>query len=218
MPAASTVKVLISVALWEAVVAGRLESTARVPVAEMTTADPEALVPGFDPETELTLGDLDLLMLSVSDNTATNAIIDRLGMAAVNAVSDRLGLRHTVVRRRMLDFEAAASGSDNTTCAEDLARLMAALDGAAKLDQRVCERVLGGLGRSQHRDIIPRYLPPGATAVACKQGDLAEVRHDAALVRQGDRVTALAVMSSPAAAPDGLARVAAAALEDCSTV
>ena len=44
-------------------------------------------------------------MLSVSDNDATNAIIDRLGMPAVNAVADRLGLRHTALRRRMLDFE-----------------------------------------------------------------------------------------------------------------
>ena len=164
------------------------------------------------------MADLDLLMLSVSDNDATNAIIDRLGMPAVNAVADRLGLGHTALRRRMLDFESAASGCDNTTCAADLARLMAALATSGELEPPVCQRVLGGLGRSQHRDIIPRYLPPGATAVACKQGDLAEVRHDAALVEHGGRVTALAVMSSPAAAPDGLARVAAAALEDCSTI
>ena len=195
-----------------------LDSTARVPVAELTPGDPDGLVPGLDPATELALADLDLLMLSVSDNDATNGIIDRLGMPAVNAVADRLGLRHTAVRRRMLDFGSAASGRDNTTCAADLARLMAALATPGELEQDVCERVLGGLGRSQHRDIIPRYLPPGATAVACKQGDLAEVRHDAALVERGERVTALAVMSSPAAAPDGLARLAAAALDDCSTI
>ena len=42
----------------------------------MTLGDPEGLVPGFDPATELALADLDLLMLSVSDNDATNAIID----------------------------------------------------------------------------------------------------------------------------------------------
>ena len=58
----------------------------------MILADPEGLVPGFDPTTELALADLDLLMLSVSDNDATNAIIDALGMEAVNAVGARLGL------------------------------------------------------------------------------------------------------------------------------
>ncbi len=218
MPAASTIKVLISVALWEAVAAGELDVTARVPVAEMTPGDPDGLVPGLDPETELALPDLDLLMLSVSDNDATNAVIDRIGMAAVNAVADRLGLRDTALRRRMLDFESAAAGRDNTTCAGDMARLMAALATADELDRRVCDRVLGGLGRSQHRDIIPRYLPPGATAVASKQGNLAEVCHDVALVEHGEQVTALVVMSSPAAAPDGLARLAAAALGDSSTV
>ena len=92
----------------------------------MTLGDPEGLVPGFDPATEFALADLDLLMLSVSDNDATNAIIDRVGMDAVNAVGARLELRHTALRRRMMDFTAARSGRDNTTCAGDLAALMSA--------------------------------------------------------------------------------------------
>jgi beta-lactamase class A len=209
MPSASTIKVLISVALWEAVAAGAIDASTRVPAGEMTLGDPEGLVPGFDPATELALADLDLLMLSVSDNDATNAIIDRVGMDAVNAVGARLGLTKTVLRRRMLDLAAAAAGRDNTTCAADLAALMAALGARAGIPPEVAARVLHGLGRSQHRDIIPRYLPQGVTSVACKQGDIASVRHDAALIADGARLTALAVMSRPAAAPDGLARLAA---------
>jgi beta-lactamase class A len=211
MPSASTIKVLISVALWEAVKAGVLDSAARVSASEMTLGDPDGLVPGFDPATEFALADLDLLMLSVSDNDATNAIVERVGMDAVNAVGARLGLTHTVLRRQMLDLAAAAAGRDNTTCAADLAALMAALGSGAGIAPEVAERVLHGLRRSQHRDIIPRYLPPGVTSVACKQGDIAAVRHDAALISDGTRLTAMAVMSRPPAAPDGLARLASSA-------
>ena len=218
MPSASTIKVLISIALWEAIAAGVLNSGERVAARDMTLGDPEGLVPGFDPATEFALADLDLLMLSVSDNDATNAIIDRVGMDAVNAVGARLELRHTALRRRMMDFTAARSGRDNTTCAGDLAALMSALGAARGIRPEVTARVLAGLGRSQHRDIIPRYLPPGVTALACKQGDLAAVRHDAALVEREGTLTALAVMSCPAAAPDGLARLAARALEDVSVL
>jgi beta-lactamase class A len=214
MPSASTIKVLISVALWEAVAAGALDSSARVPASEMTLGDPDALVPGFDPATEFALSDLDLLMLSVSDNDATNAIIDRVGMDAVNAVGARLGLTHTVLRRHMLDLAAVKDGRDNTTSAADLAALMAALGAAAGIAPEIAERVLHGLGRSQHRDIIPRYLPLSVTSVACKQGDIAAVRHDAALISDGARLTALAVMSRPPAAPDGLARLASGAYAD----
>ena len=84
---------LISIALWEAIAAGVLNSGERVAARDMTLGDPEGLVPGFDPATEFALADLDLLMLSVSDNDATNAMIDRVGMDAVNAVGARLELR-----------------------------------------------------------------------------------------------------------------------------
>ena len=145
MPSASTIKVLISVALWEAVKAGVLDSAARVPASEMTLGDPEGLVPGFDPATEFALADLDLLMLSVSDNDATNAIIDRVGMDAVNTVGARLGLTRTVLRRHMLDIEAASAGRDNTTCAADLAALTAALGSAREIHSDVTTCVAPGL-------------------------------------------------------------------------
>ena len=109
----------------------------------------------------------------------------------------------------MMDFTAARSGRDNTTCAGDLAALMSALGAGRGIRPEVTARVLAGLGR---------YLPPGVTALAGKQGDLAAVRHDAALVEREGTLTALAVMSCPAAAPDGLARLAARALEDVSVL
>ena len=54
-------------------------------------------------------------MLAVSDNAATNALIEIVGMTRVNDLAARLGLARTVLRRTMMDVEAAERGDDNTT-------------------------------------------------------------------------------------------------------
>src|SRR5690606_14639683 len=72
----------------------------------------------------LTLLDLATLMIVVSDNTATNALIDRLGMASIQVTISRLGLAGTRLGRKMYDFEARARGFENVTCARDIAALL----------------------------------------------------------------------------------------------
>jgi beta-lactamase class A len=185
MPAASTIKVLISAAFWTA--------------AERAELDPA-------------LADLDLLMLAVSDNAATNVLIDVVGIARVNALAAALGLRSTRLRRRMTDTAAAARGQENTTSAADMVALLAALARPGPIPDRARRRVLAGLAQSHHTDIVPRFLPGAAQRViASKQGELADVRHDVALIDEGDRRVAIAALSCPAAAAEGLARAAAAA-------
>ena len=110
----------------------------------------------------------------------------------------------------MMDVEAAERGEDNTTCAGDMAALMAALGRAVEIPLRACRRVLHGLGQSHHTDVIARHLSAPGRVVACKQGMLAlgPARRRA---RRGSRAAAvaLAVLSSPPAAAEGLARLAA---------
>lgn len=166
--------------------------------------------------TALTLADLDLLMLAVSDNAATN-VMDVVGMDAVNALAAGLGLERTRLRRRMMDTAAAARGEENTTCAADMVALMVALARPEVVPPRACRRVLAGLAQTQHTDIAPRYLPAAAQrVVASKQGELAGVRHDVALIDEGERRVALAVLSAPAGAAEGLAHTAALAYRNVS--
>jgi beta-lactamase class A len=208
MPAASTVKVLISAALWCAVEDGELDAHRRIEVAETPAPGGGGLIESFDGETALTLADLDILMLAVSDNAATNALIDVVGMDRVNTLAGRLGLGHTALRRTMMDVDAAERGDDNVTSARDMATLMAALGRADDIPQRACRRVLHGLGQSHHTDVIARHLSAPGRVVACKQGMLDSVLHDVALVEDAGARVALAVLSSPPGAAEGLARLA----------
>ena len=208
MPAASTVKVLISAALWCAVEAGELDAGRRIEVRDTPAPGGGGLLESLDAGTALTLADLDVLMLAVSDNAATNVLIEVVGLARVNALAVRLGLAQTAVRRSMMDAGAAERGDDNVTSAGDMAELMAALGRADTIPPRACRRVLHGLAQSHHTDVIARHLSRPGRVVACKQGMLDSVLHDVALVEDaGDRV-AMAVLSSPPAAAEGLARLA----------
>ena len=209
MPAASTIKVLISAALWCAIEEGELDAGRRLLAGEAPAPGGGGLLESLDRATALTLADLDVLMLAVSDNAATNALIDVVGLERVNGLAARLGLARTAVRRKMMDVGAAERGDDNTTSAADMASLMAALGRADQIPLRACRRVLHGLGQSHHTDVIARHLSAPGRVVASKQGMLDAVLHDVALVEDGRARVALAVLSTPAAAAEGLARLAA---------
>jgi beta-lactamase class A len=212
MPAASTIKVLISAAFWTAAERAELDPSARVAVRATPAPGGGGLLESMHADTQPALADLDLLMLAVSDNAATNVLIDVVGMPRVNALAAGLGLRSTRLQRLMMDTAAAARGEDNTTSAADMVALLAALARPGPIPERARRRVLAGLGQSHHTDIVPRFLPVAAQRViASKQGELAGVRHDVALIDEGDRRVAVAALSCPAAAAEGLARAAAAA-------
>jgi len=218
LPAASTIKVLISAALWSEVCAGRIDPERRVRAGDTPVPGGGGLLESMHPDTRLTLAELDLLMLAISDNAATNAVVDVVGMDAVNGLARALGLEHTRLRRRMMDVAAAERGDDNTTSAADMAALLCALARADGIPALACRRVLAAMAQSHHTDIVPRYLPAAACrVVSSKQGELESVRHDVALIDEGEVRIAVAVLSAPAAAADGLARTAALAFRRVCT-
>src|SRR6266851_4870534 len=75
------------------------------------------LTPGF---TRLTLRDLATMMVAVSDNSATNVLIDRVGFDNVNAMLEGLGLHGTRLRRKMMDLKAASEGRENVSTPREM--------------------------------------------------------------------------------------------------
>ena len=82
------------------------------------------LTPGV---TRLTLRDLATMMIAVSDNSAGNVLIDRVGMENVNALMDSLKLTHTRLRRKMMDLQAASQGRENVSTPREMMTLLEAL-------------------------------------------------------------------------------------------
>lgn len=121
MAAASTIKVLLLEALLEEKVSWR-ETIA--PRAEEKV--PYSLVSLLD-NPLWSVGDLARLMILDSDNTATNLLVDRLGMERINGAAVSLGLEGTRFRRKMMDLDAARAGRENVTTLSDQARLYESL-------------------------------------------------------------------------------------------
>jgi beta-lactamase class A len=207
VPAASTIKVLLAVAAGRRFADGSLdpgEVVAAVPIA----GDGALLdaLPGLRPR----LDHLVTLALAVSDNSATNVLLDRIGLEEVTAEGEELGLRHTRVSRRMLDWDAAGAGRDNLTTAADLTRLLRALvDGT--VPDALAAPVLSALRASQHLDILGEVVP-AASYMGNKRGFTDAANHDCGLVAADAGPIAVAVCSSPPASPDALRAAARAAL------
>jgi beta-lactamase class A len=188
LPAASTIKLFVASAFW------RSDLDPEEPVAAVPPAGSAGVAEYLSPAARLTLGDLALLMVAVSDNAATNVLLDRLGFDAVNAEIARLGLEHTVLRRKMM-----APGPENETCALDLARGLARILDAAFVRAHL-ELAL---------DSQLRYHLPPDVRVAAKTGELESVFHEAALLYDGKRELVTAVCTSPPRRPDEVSVVGA---------
>jgi beta-lactamase class A len=180
VPAASTIKVPILLAALEEVASGRLQLGDRLAVPARRVGGSGVLqaLPGL---ASLTLADLLTLMIIVSDNAATNVIIELVGMDRINRFCAEQGLVGTVLRRRMMDAEASRQGLENTTTAVDQAILLDAIAEGALLTERLRAFALQTLTAQQFADALPSLLPDG-TEVAHKTGELPGVRHDVGII------------------------------------
>jgi beta-lactamase class A len=150
----------------------------------------------------LTLRDILHLMVVLSDNTATNVAIDRLGLAHIDATLVAAGLKQTVLYKKVymaatwpLPADQPKFGLGKTT-AREMASIMErfvecrlSLDNSAPLpgDGPLCGAILHMLRQQQDRDDLPRYLEALDTsehgsAIANKTGALDRVRNDVALI------------------------------------
>ena len=130
---------------------------------------------------ELTLRDLAVLMIIVSDNTATNMIIDRIGMDAVNERMRGLGLGTVTLARKMYDWEQQKLGKENVISAYEMMLLLRWLAEGRISSKSTSEEILDIMARQQYRDRIPLLLPED-TRVANKTGSIAGVTHDVGVV------------------------------------
>ncbi len=128
----------------------------------------------------VTLRDLCVLMIILSDNTATNLLIDRLGIESVNAFLREKGLEKTTLRRRLFDAEAAGRGLENTITAEEMGRLLEMLYRGECVSPAADAEMLGILRDQRLNGKIPFFLDD--LEIAHKTGEDDGITHDVGIV------------------------------------
>lgn len=204
VPTASVIKLPILVHLALAAAGGAVDWGARLTLGDAVKVPGTGVLKELGAGLELSVRDLCLLMTALSDNTATNMLIDLVGIDAVNARLDALGMAGTRLLRRAFTPDTPASrpfGLGVTTPREQAA-LLARIARRQLGDAAAAAVTLDMLGRQQDRAAIPRLLPAG-WQYAGKTGSDAGLRADVAILSgPGGRQVALAAFCSELPAVD----------------
>jgi beta-lactamase class A len=200
-PTASSIKIAILLELYRQEQQTRGGTQGKVKLDDVYIFDAKDLVDGSQimtglttDVTRLTNRDLAQFMVAVSDNTAANVLIDRVGMQNVNATLHNLGLTKTMLRRKMMDVAAAKRGDENVSTPKEMTRLLEAIYKGKALDKELTDALLKQLS-TKKESYIPRQLPPDVQ-VANKPGDLDGVRTDSGIVFAKNRPFAITVMTA----------------------
>jgi beta-lactamase class A len=178
--------------------------------------DDSSIMAGLTPGvTRVTNRDLATFMVAVSDNSATNVLIDRVGMDNVNALLDSRGLHHTRLQRKMMDVKAAQEGRENIATPAEFMDLFAALYQKKILNKDLTDDFFKVLGTHKESS-IPRFIPEEIVC-ANKPGELAGVRNDVGIVFAHNRPFVIAVMTGylqhELDGSDAISRIAGAAYD-----
>ncbi len=127
--------------------------------------------------TEATVKELLVYMMGSSDNSATNALLSDAGFDALNSFcKDVLGAKHTVIGRKMLDFEAEKRGEDNVTCLSDCLSAMRFILEFDEGRDIMC--------RHKERERILRYIYAPDIEYYGKCGSIPNVYNEIAVLRR----------------------------------
>lgn len=121
------------------------------------------------------------LMIVYSDNTATNVLMDFLGMEYINQCIKQLGFHDSVLKRKMMDFQSAREGRENLTTASEMADFLRRLYTGTLLGQPYDEQMLS-IMKGQADECMMRVWLPDEIIIARKSGELDCLDHDIAIV------------------------------------
>jgi beta-lactamase class A len=189
MPTASLIKVAVMVEAYQQAVEGKVRLTDKVTLRDADKVPGSGiLTPHFSDGATFSLRDAVRLMIAVSDNTATNLVLDKVGIGAVNKRMEAWGYPNTRVHHKSfrgdttsVDPERSKKFGLGSTTAREMAGLLEELECGKHCRPTVKQAMLGHLKKCDDKDRFTRLLPEG-TVVAHKTGSVSEVRTDAGLI------------------------------------
>ena len=192
---ASMIKLLILAELMKKIFENKFSLSDTVMMANFMKIGGDGVLKELNTGHHFTLKELATLMIIVSDNQATNILIDFLGMENINQLGKELDLKETFLGRKMMDAEARKKGYDNYTCADDISLLFKLIYQEKLINKEASQLMLDILLRQQQGERLQRYLPSDIK-IAHKCGDLDNLENDGGIIWLGDRAYILVVLTN----------------------
>ncbi len=196
-PTASTIKLPVMTAYFDMARKKEIDPDVRITLRHEDKKPGSGILQFMTDGAGITLRDAVTLMITMSDNTATNLVLDRLApalSASLGKVNDFLvsqGLKNTRILNRLFTLETKQETPEamrygiGVSTPEDMVLLMERLYNGTLADSASCAAMTGILENQFYNDMVPRLLPQGectSFAVAHKTGSITETKADIALV------------------------------------
>lgn len=188
LPTASLIKFPVMIAAYKAVDDGKLS------LDDMIEIEKDDMVPGsgvltshFSPGTKISLRDAIHLMIVYSDNTATNLVLDQIGLPATNELMKSFDCPETQVHSKVFRRDTSIAPERSikyglgSTTARDMVKLAEQLYSKKLVTEEASEQMLKHMFACEDKIKVPRKLPAG-TKVAHKTGSVNLTRTDAGVM------------------------------------
>ena len=179
--AASVIKLPIYAVVMKLWAEGKLELSEKIVCRDEDKLPPCGALYFFTGDVEVDINTLCGLMISLSDNAATNLLIKRLGLDFLNEQFKEIGLKDTHLERLLFDAEGSAKGLENRIVPSEMGELLERIYRHSFINEEVSARMEKLLLEQQINHKIPGYLPEG-TPVAHKTGEDDGITNDVAVV------------------------------------
>lgn len=192
--AASTIKFPVLVAFFQAVDEGKVRLDEPLTMRKELVATESGELQDLPVGSQIPAIEVATKMIDISDNTATNMIIDRLGgKDAVNQRFQSWGLTNTTVQNPLPDLQGT-----NTSSPRDMVSLLDALNRGQLVSMRSHERMFDIMRKVMNNSLIPQGLGQGAT-IAHKTGDIGTMLGDVGMIDlpNGKRYLMAAMVKRP---------------------
>ena len=180
--AASIIKIPIMVEAFRQFEAGELDPAATHRVTAEEKMPSCGALNRMHDGLEVTMRDLVELMIVLSDNSATNILIDILGIDRVNATLEAEGLKVTKLRRKLFDRAGMEAGLSNHVCAREIGVLLERMYAGTLISPEASAQMLEILRNQKLNGKMPFFLKPRGIACAHKTGEDDGITHDVGVV------------------------------------
>ena len=193
VPTASVIKLPILVEAMRQVKTGQHRLDEKIALDKDNVVQGSGVLQFFDLPVTVTLKDALTFMIIESDNTATNVVIDQVGIKNVNDNITRMGLKDTYLYKKVYKPATGPMPADQKkfglgkTTPREMAKIMESIVNCDLHDQKLCDAMLYMLRNQQYRNMVPHFIETsdtseGLSLIGNKTGSLDAVRNDVAVI------------------------------------
>ncbi|NLJ59974.1 MAG: serine hydrolase [Firmicutes bacterium] len=205
--AASIIKIPIMVEAFSQAEEGLIRLQAKVKLVDTDKVGGSGILKVLSQGIKIPVIDLIRLMIVISDNTASNILIDILGINRVNRTMQELGFAEIILRRKFMTLPQAVQTANSVT-PQSITGLLEKIAKGQVVSGWACEEMVKIMKQQQYSDLIPALIPVsydkeeslvGQTKnveIAHKTGSVSGVRHDAAIVYAGSTNYVVTILTS----------------------